>query len=198
MADEQNTSDTSTGSDIELVPEKKAKKTFSFVGKEKERKGGRGRGKGERIRSEFAQSIISIRRVARVVAGGRRFSFSVALVAGDRNGKVGVGLGKAGDTSLAIDKALKHAKKHMINVPLTKSKSIDRDVLAKYASSVLYIKPAPGRGLSAGGSVRNVLDLAGVTDTNAKIISRSKNRLNNARAAIYALSKLKKINPVGK
>src|SRR3989344_1797135 len=157
MADEQNTSDTSTGSDIELVPEKKAKKTFSFVGKEKERKGGRGRGKGERIRSEFAQSIISIRRVARVVAGGRRFSFSVALVAGDRNGKGGVGLGKAGDTTLAIDKALQHALKHMITFPLTKTKSIPRETEAKFASSVEVLKPAPGKGHAAGSSVCTVL-----------------------------------------
>jgi len=174
--------------------EKKGKKTFSFAGMEKTRgKGNRG-GKGgrrERVKSDLAQSMISIRRVARVVAGGRRFSFSVTIVAGDRNGKVGVGMGKAGDTTLAIDKALKHARKHMITVPLTKTKSIPRETEAKFASSVVYLKPAPGKGLAAGGSVRTVLDLAGVTDVNGKILSRSKNRFNNARAALAALGKLR-------
>lgn len=173
-------------------PAKKLKKTFSFVGKEKDkRERSRGRSRGERGKSDLGQSMISIRRVARVVAGGRRFSFSVAIVAGDKNGKVGVGLGKAGDTTLAIDKALKHAKKNMISVPLNKKKSISTETKAKFGSSIVYIKPAPGRGLVAGSSVRTVLDLAGVTDVNAKIISRSKNHLNNARATIAALTKLR-------
>jgi len=177
--------------DVDAAPIKKGKKTFSFVGSEKTKgRGPRGRGRRERARSDLAQSMISIRRVARVVAGGRRFSFSVTVVAGDRNGKVGLGMGKAGDTTLAIDKALKSAKKHMINVPLTKNRSISHETSAKFASSVVYIKPAPGRGLAAGGSVRTVLDLAGVTDINAKILSRSKNRFNNAKAALLALSKL--------
>ncbi|HEY4493228.1 MAG TPA: 30S ribosomal protein S5, partial [Candidatus Paceibacterota bacterium] len=101
------------------------------------------------------------------------------------------GMGKAGDTTLAIDKALKHARKHMITVPLTKTKSIPRETEAKFASSVVYLKPAPGKGLAAGGSVRTVLDLAGVTDVNGKILSRSKNRFNNARAALAALGKLR-------
>jgi small subunit ribosomal protein S5 len=135
--------------------------------------------------------MISIRRVARVVAGGRRFSFSVSIVVGDRKGKVGVGLGKAGDTALAIDKAVKHAKKHMITVALTKEGSIARQIEAKFASSVIFLKPAPGRGLAAGGAVRTVLDLAGVKDVSSKILSRSKNSLNNARATILALSKLR-------
>ncbi|MEK7535574.1 MAG: 30S ribosomal protein S5 [Patescibacteria group bacterium] len=182
--------------ETELVPEteKKAKKTFSFVGKERDKRGGGnrgGRGKRERARSDMAQNMISIRRVARVVSGGRRFSFSVTMVVGDRNGKVGVGMGKAGDTTLAIDKAIKHAKKHMISVPMTKSKSITRETSAKFSSCRVYIQPAPGRGLSAGGSVRTVLDLAGLTDVNAKVLSRSKNRFNNAKAAILALSKLR-------
>lgn len=199
MADEKDikTENTTTAPADALTLEKKGKKTFSFVGKERER-GGRGRrgpgGKGdrrERPRSDMAQSMISIRRVARVVAGGRRFSFSVTIVTGDRAGKVGVGMGKAGDTTLAIDKAVKHAKKHMVTIPLTKTHSIPHDVQAKYASSIVYLKPAPGRGLAAGGSVRTVLDLAGVTDVNAKIFSRSKNRFNNARAAIKALQSLR-------
>jgi len=142
-------------------------------------------------RSEFDQKIISIRRVTRVVAGGRRFSFSVAMVLGNKKGSVGVGIGKASDTALAIEKAVRSAKKNMIKVPLSKEMRIPHETGAKYCSSVVIIMPAPGRGLVAGSSVRNVLELAGVKNVSAKILSRSKNRLNNAQAAIKALSGLK-------
>lgn len=135
--------------------------------------------------------MINIRRVARVVAGGRRFSFSVAIIIGNRKGKVGVGLGKAGDTTLAIDKAVRDAKKNMLTISLTKDSSIAHDISAKYCASRVSLIPAPGRGLVAGSSVRPVLELAGVTNVIAKINSGSKNGLNNARAAIEALRKLK-------
>lgn len=154
----------------------------------RQRRGGR---RDERARSEFDQKIISIRRVTRVMAGGRRFSFSVAMVIGNKKGKVGVGIGKASDTQLAIDKAMRNARKHLIEVPLNKDMHIPHDVDAKYASSEVMIMPAPGRGLVAGSSVRTVLELAGVKDVTAKIFSRSKNKLNNARAAILALKELK-------
>ncbi len=154
------------------------------------RRGGAGR--PERTRPEFDQKIISIRRVTRVMAGGRRFSFSVAMVVGDKKGKVGVGIGKAGDTQLAIDKAVRDAKKNMIIIPMNKDSHIPHDVHTKYASSEVMIMPAPGRGLVAGSSVRTVLELAGVKDVTAKIFSRSKNKLNNARAAVEALKLLKK------
>lgn len=149
-------------------------------------------GRPERAKPEFDQKIIDIRRVTRVVAGGRRFSFSVVIVAGNRKGKVGVGIGKAGDTSLAIDKAMNNAKKNMITVPMTKDNSIVREVSAKFGSSRVIVKPAPGRGLVAGSSLRNVLDLAGVQHVNSKIISRSKNKLNIARATVDALKTLTK------
>jgi small subunit ribosomal protein S5 len=145
----------------------------------------------ERVRPEFDQKMISIRRVARVVAGGRRFSFSVAIVAGDRRGRVGVGLGKAGDTSLAIEKALRAAKKNMITVPRTEGRSIPYEVDGKYASARIMMRPAPGRGLVAGSSARTVLELAGVTDVSAKILSGSKNHLSNAMVALDALKKLR-------
>ena len=147
-------------------------------------------GREERARSEYEQKIISIRRVTRVMAGGRRFSFSVAMVIGDKKGKVGVGIGKAGDTQLAIDKAMRDAKKHLIVVPMNKNQQIPHDVQTKYASSEVMIMPAPGRGLVAGSSVRTVLELAGVKDVTGKIFSRSKNKLNNAKAAIEALKQL--------
>jgi small subunit ribosomal protein S5 len=145
----------------------------------------------ERVKPEFDQKIIDIRRVARVVAGGRRFSFSVSMIVGNRKGQVGVGLGKGSDTQLAIDKAMRDAKKHLIKIPFTKTFSIPHDVEAKYSSARVMIMPAKGKGLVAGGPVRTVLELAGVKDVGAKIFSGSKNRLNNAQAAIKALSQLK-------
>lgn len=155
-------------------------------------RGRRGTGsRAPRTRSEYDQRIITIRRVARVVAGGRRFSFSVALIVGNRKGKVGVGLGKAGDTTLAIDKAVRNGKKHFITVSLTPDNSIAHEVSGKYGASRVSIAPAPRRGLVAGSSVRAVLELAGIGNIVAKIHSGSKNGLNNARAAIEALCSLK-------
>ncbi len=148
----------------------------------------RGGNRPERERSEFAQKMIGIRRVARVMAGGRRFNFSVAIVIGDKKGRVGVGVGKAADTQLAIEKATRAAKRHMITLNLTKNRSIKHNVEAKFCASVVEIRPSPGRGLVAGSSVRSVLEMAGVSDVTAKLLSRSKNPINNARAAVQALS----------
>jgi small subunit ribosomal protein S5 len=160
-------------------------------GKPGERGGRRPGARRPERKSEFDQRIITIRRVSRVVAGGRRFSFSVAIIIGNKKGRVGVGLGKAGDTTLAIDKAVRNAKKNMITVPLTKNSSISHDVSAKYCASIVTMTPARGRGLVAGSSVRPVLELCGINDIVAKIHSGSKNGLNNARAAIEALKTLK-------
>lgn len=154
-------------------------------------RGGRGGAGFERVRPEFDNKVIQIRRVTRVVAGGRRFAFSVALVAGNRKGSVGVGIGKAADTSAAIDKAMKSAKKNMIKVRLSSEMMIPHEVSAKDSSARIMIMPAPGRGMVAGSSVRNVLELAGIKNVRAKIISGSKNKLNNARATVKALSLLR-------
>jgi small subunit ribosomal protein S5 len=154
-------------------------------------RGGNRQGRDER-RSEFAQKIIGMRRVARVMAGGRRFNFSVTMVIGDKKGRVGVGIGKANDTALAIDKATRDAKKHMITLNLTKNKSIPHDVAAKYSASSVHIRPSKGRGLVAGSAIRIVLELAGVSDVTAKLLSRSKNPINNARAALKALEEVSK------
>lgn len=145
----------------------------------------------QRVKSEFDQKMLSIRRVTRVAAGGRRFSFSVSMVIGNKKGKVGVGVGKAGDTSMAIDKAVKNAKKNLIEVKRTKSNSIAHDVKKKYSSAVIMIMPAKGRGVIAGSAVKDVIELAGITDVNAKILSGSKNKLNIAKATVAALDTLK-------
>lgn len=163
------------------------------------RRGPRRSSRKERVRPEFDNKIIDIRRVTRVVAGGRRFSFSVSLVAGNRKGSVGVGIGKAGDTALAIEKATRDAKKNMISIVRTESQSIPYEVGAKYASVQLKIFPAPGKGgLTAGSAVRDVLELAGVKDVGAKLHSRTKNKINIARATVRALTKLpgtKRVDP---
>jgi small subunit ribosomal protein S5 len=145
----------------------------------------------ERVRQEFDNKTISVRRVTRVTSGGRRFSFSIAMVVGDKKGRVGVGIGKASDTPIAIEKAMRSAKKAMVTIPLNKRNSIAHPVEAKYASAQVSLMPAPGKGMIAGSAVRIVLELAGIKEVSSKILSRSKNKLNIARATIKALSKLK-------
>ncbi len=152
---------------------------------------GGGRTRPPREKGEFEQVTIDARRVARVMAGGRRFNFSLVVVIGDKKGRVGVGLGKGIDTALAIDKATRDAKKHMITVLRTPSGSIPHQVSMKYSSSTIEIIPSKGRGLVAGSAMRTVLDLAGVTDVVTKIHTRSKNKLTIARATVAALQKLR-------
>ncbi len=141
----------------------------------------------ERPKPEFDQKMVSIRRVTRVVAGGRRMTFAVALAIGDKKGSVGLGTGKGGDTSIAIGKALRQAKKSMFKIKTTKSMSIPHEVSAKFSSSKLMIMPNKGKGLVAGSTVRDMLALAGLKNVTAKLHSGSKNKLNNARAAYKTL-----------
>ncbi len=148
----------------------------------------------ERVKPEFDSKIIDIRRVTRVTSGGRRMNFSVAVVAGDRKGRVGVGLGKSIDTASAVEKATRDAKKNLIKVPLSAQMTIPHAVEAKYASARVMIFPARGRGVVAGSSARAVIEMAGIKDVCAKYISGSKNRLNNAKVAIEALRRLTKVS----
>lgn len=145
----------------------------------------------ERARQEFDNKIISVRRVTRVVSGGRRFSFSISVVIGDKKGKVGVGIGKAADTPIAIEKAIRNAKKNMVKIALNSKGSIAHPVETKYASARVFLTPAPGKGIIAGSAVRVVLELAGIKEVSSKILSRSKNKLNIARATVKALEQLK-------
>jgi small subunit ribosomal protein S5 len=161
------------------------------------RGGPRGGNRGEpreRVKPEFDSKIIDIRRVTRVTSGGRRMNFSVAVVAGDHKGRVGVGLGKSIDTASAVEKATRDAKKNLIKVPLSAQMTIPHAVEAKYASARVMIFPARGRGIVAGSSARAVIELAGIKDVCAKFLSGSKNRLNNAKVAIEALKKLSKVS----
>lgn len=159
--------------------------------KDNDSKSGDSRHSGGSRRDEFDAEVIDVRRVTRVIAGGRRFSFRVAAVAGDHQGKVGVGLGKANDISDAIGKAINNAKKNAITVEMTEDNSIPYEVSARYNASEVNMYPAPGRGLVSGSSVRDVVRLAGLNDVSTKLISRTKNKLNNARAAVEALDKVR-------
>jgi small subunit ribosomal protein S5 len=144
----------------------------------------------ERPRPEFEQKMLAVRRVTRVVAGGRRMSFAIALAIGDKKGSIGLGTGKAGDTALAINKAVRDAKKNLIKIKTTKTFSIPQLVSAKYGSAEIMIMPNRGKGLVAGSAVRDLLQLAGIKDTTSKVLTGSKNKLNIARATMLALSRI--------
>lgn len=143
-----------------------------------------------REKSEYDQKLLELARVTRVVKGGRRFRFRATVVAGNRNGKVGVGVGKGIDVSESVRKAFNSAKKNMIQVKRRNS-TIACDSKAKVGSARVLLKPAkPGRGIVAGGAVRAVVDLSGIRDIVSKSLG-SANKLSVARATIKALEQVK-------
>ena len=145
----------------------------------------------KREKSEFEQRGLDIRRVARVVAGGKRFRFRATVVLGDYKGRVGVGVDKGADTSEAIEKAGRNARKNLISVSI-KNNTIPHEIIGKFSSAVVLLKPAgEGKGIVAGGPVRVIMSLAGIINVTSKILGTTTNRLNNARAAIEALKQLK-------
>ena len=144
-----------------------------------------------RKQSEFKEKVIDLRRVTRVVAGGKRFRFRATVIIGDEKGRVGVGIAKGVDVAQSVDKAKVNAKKKLMTVSL-KDRSISYEVEAKFSAARVMIKPArKGHGLKAGGAVRAVLLLAGVRDATAKCLGGTKNKLTNAMATIEALKKLR-------
>jgi len=141
---------------------------------------------------EFDQAMIEIARVTRVMAGGKRMRFRACIVIGDRKGRVGMAVAKGADVTLAINKAVSKAKKHLITVPIV-NETIPHRVDIKLGAAKLLIKPAPkGTGIIAGGAVRTVLDLAGISNVVGKILG-SKNKINNVRATLKALESLKRV-----
>jgi len=142
-------------------------------------------------KSEYDQKVLDVARVTRVVAGGRRFSFRAVVALGNRRGKVSVGIAKGIDFSQAVEKSASDARKNFIIVPL-KGGTIPHEVTAKYGAAKVVLKPATtGRGLVAGGAARVICELAGIENISAKVLSKSTNKLNNARATLEALKKLK-------
>lgn len=145
---------------------------------------------GRREKREYEQKLLDLARVTRVVKGGRRFRFRATVVIGNRKGKVGVGVAKGSDVSDAMSKAYNDAKKNMIEVKMA-GNTIAHEVFKKLGSAKVLLKPAaPGRGIIAGGSVRAVVDLAGIRDIVSKSLGTS-NKLNVARATAKALKSLK-------
>jgi len=169
--------------------EKSDRKSFSRDGKKPFKKNFKKR-PFKREKPEFDQKILSLRRVTRVMAGGRRFSFSVAMVIGDKKNRVGLGVAKANDVVSAIEKANRYAKKNMIKVKLTDNGSVPFDLQAKFKASEIVVRPITGKGLAAGGAVRSILEFAGVKEAGAKILTRSKNHINNAKATLIALEEI--------
>jgi len=137
--------------------------------------------------SEFEERVIEVRRVARTVKGGRRIRFRALVIIGNKKGKVGMGLGKANDVSEAVKKAVAQAKKHLVIVPIING-TIPYEVISKHGSAVVLLKPAAsGTSIVAGGSVRAVADLAGISDLLSKMLG-SANKVNNIIATIKAFS----------
>ncbi len=151
---------------------------------------GRGRGRGNEVRDEFDQAVIDLARVTRVMAGGKRMRFRACVAVGDKKGRVGLGLAKGADVSLAIAKATNAAKKKLVTITLTNEGTIPHEVRVRAHSSQLLLKPAPvGTGIIAGAVLRQIFQLAGVRDIVGKAMGTG-NKVNNAKAALSALTSL--------
>ena len=152
--------------------------------------GGRGGGRGRDRDSDFQDRVVEIRRVSKVVKGGRRFNFSALVVVGDGKGRVGVGLGKANTVPAAIAKGQEKARRDMFEVPM-RNTTIPHEILGKFESSTVLLKPASeGTGVIAGGAVRAVLELAGVRDVLTKALG-STTAVNLVRATEQGLRNLR-------
>ena len=151
----------------------------------------------ERDGDDYVENLVKLNRVAKVVKGGRRFSFSALVVVGDRKGKVGYGFGKANDVSEAIRKSIEKAKKNMVTVPVQKS-TLPHPIIGRFKSARVVLKPAaPGTGIIAGGPVRAVMEAAGVSDILSKSLG-SDNSMNIVKAVFEGLGRILDARKVAK
>jgi len=142
-------------------------------------------------KDEFDSKLLDLTRVMRMTAGGRRFRFRAGVVVGDKKGRIGFGVSKGADVAQAVEKATRVAKKNLVIVPIF-NETIPHPVEAKFGAAQIMLKPqAKGRGLVAGGTVRVICALAGIRNISSKKIGKTSNKINNAKATISALKKLK-------
>lgn len=143
-----------------------------------------------REEKEFEQKVLDLARVTRVTKGGKRMRFRALVLVGDHRGRVGFGVRKGADVALAVEKSVRSAKKNLITVPLV-NETIQHEVYAKFGAAKVLLKPAPqGTGVKAGGAARAVLELAGIPNVVGKLLG-GKNKINNVKATIEALMKLR-------
>ncbi|CAL1398004.1 unnamed protein product [Linum trigynum] len=174
------------GKDI-YVMDSKAKKMTAF-----------GKVKKDKIRDGFEERVIQVRRVTKVVKGGKQLHFRAIVVVGDKQGQVGVGVGKAKEVIGAVQKSAINARRNIITVPLTKYSTFPHRSDGKYGAANVMLRPAsPGTGVIAGGAVRIVLEMAGVENALGKQLG-SNNALNNARATVVAVQKMRQFRDVAR
>ena len=143
---------------------------------------------------QYEDRVIQVNRTSKKTAGGNRIGFSVLVVVGDKNGKVGAGLGKAPDVLGGIRKGSVYAKKHFLSVPIKENRTIPHRIQVKYGAAKILLKPAPkGSGIIAGSAVRTVLELAGLKDVVGKILGTN-NKITNVYATMKALGELREVN----
>ncbi|XP_020690501.1 30S ribosomal protein S5, chloroplastic [Dendrobium catenatum] len=175
------------GNDI-YVMDSKLKKTSSLLGRKKR----------EKVTDGFEERVVQVRRVTKVVKGGKKMSFRAIVVVGNKEGQVGVGVGKAKEVVDAIVKSSTNARRNIVTVPMTKYLTFPHRSDGDYGAAKVMLRPAsPGTGVIAGGAVRVVLEMAGVENALGKQIG-SKNALNNARATVIAVQKMRQFRDVAR
>ncbi|KAG9140365.1 hypothetical protein Leryth_019605 [Lithospermum erythrorhizon] len=157
---------------------------------------GFGKGKREKIKDGFDERVVQVRRVTKVVKGGKQLHFRAVVVVGDKKGQVGVGVGKAKEVVSAVQKSAVNARRNIISVPMTKYLTFPHRSDGKYGAASVMLRPAaPGTGVIAGGAVRIVLEMAGVENALGKQLG-SNNALNNARATVVAVQQMRQFSEV--